>query len=53
MEQFVAYNMNGNIDYDGGDNQGILFDVNKHTLFPIPQVKIDLSENTLSQNPKY
>jgi len=53
MEQFVDYNMNGNTDYDGENNQGILFDVNKHTLFPIPQVEIDLSENTLSQNPGY
>jgi hypothetical protein len=54
MEEFVAYNMSSeNNDYDGGNNQGILFDVNKHTLFPIPQVEIDLSENVLTQNPGY
>ena len=53
MEAFVNYNMTVNSDYDGGNNQGILFDVNKHTLFPIPQVEIDLSEGALLQNPNY
>jgi hypothetical protein len=53
MEQFVDYNKNSNTDYDGGNDQGILFDVNKHTLFPVPQIEIDLSEGTLWQNPGY
>lgn len=53
MEEFVNYNLNLNTDYDKGNNKGILFDVNKHTLFPIPQVEIDLSEGNLTQNPNY
>lgn len=53
MEEFVNYNLTSNTDYDGGNNQGILFDVNKHLLFPVPQVEIDLSENILKQNPGY
>jgi len=53
MEDFVNYNLTENNDYDAGNNQGILFDVSKHILFPIPQVEIDLTENLLSQNPGY
>jgi len=53
MESFVAYNMGSNSDYDSGNDKGILFDVNKHTLFPIPQIEIDLSEGIIVQNPNY
>jgi len=53
MEAFVTYNMNSNTDYDAGNNKGVLFDVSVHTLFPIPQNEIDLSEGAITQNPGY
>lgn len=54
MENFANYNLNQSTDlYDAGNNQGILFDVNVHTLFPIPQIEIDLSEGVITQNPNY
>jgi hypothetical protein len=54
MENFVNYNLNQSADpYDAGNDQGILFDVNVHTLFPIPQIEIDLSEGVIRQNPNY
>jgi len=53
MEEFVDYNMGSNTDYDAGNTKGVLFDVNIHTLFPIPQTEIDLSEGALVQNPNY
>jgi hypothetical protein len=54
MENFVNYNLNQSADpYDARNDQGILFDVNVHTLFPIPQIEIDLSEGVIRQNPNY
>jgi hypothetical protein len=54
MEDFVDYNLNRSTDpYDKGNAKGALFDVNVHTLFPVPQVEIDLSEGALTQNPGY
>ena len=53
MEAFVDYNMNSNTDYDAGNNKGALFDVSVHTLFPIPQNEIDLSEGAIIQNSGY
>jgi hypothetical protein len=54
MENFVDYNLNQSTDpYDSGNEQGTLFDVNVHTVFPIPQIEIDLSEGVIVQNPNY
>lgn len=53
LEAFVDYNMNSNTDYDAGNNKGALFDVSVHTLFPIPQNEIDLSEGAIIQNSGY
>lgn len=53
MENFVNYNINQNTGHDAGNDQGILFDVNVHTVFPIPQIEIDLSEGVIRQNPNY
>jgi len=56
LSDFVDYNMNSNTDFDAKQESGSLFDPDKHTLFPIPQGQIDLSEGEgvkLEQNPNY
>lgn len=53
MEEFVAYNLNENADYDAGNTKGVLFNENVHILFPIPQAEIDLSEGVIIQNQNY
>jgi len=54
MAGFVDYNLNTSSDlYDAGNQQGTLFDPNKHYLFAIPQAEIDLSEGVVTQNPNY
>ncbi|TLX74997.1 RagB/SusD family nutrient uptake outer membrane protein [Labilibacter sediminis] len=53
MEGFVSYNLGSNNDYDKGNDKGILFDIKVHTLLPIPQSEIDLSQGSISQNPGY
>lgn len=53
MEAFVAYNLRSNNDYDAGNRKGSLFNENIHTLFPIPQAEINLSEGSIIQNPGY
>jgi hypothetical protein len=56
LSDFVEYNMKFNTDFDAKNNKGELFDPDKHTLFPIPQSQMDLSEGEgvmLEQNPNY
>ena len=54
IADFVDYNMNRSTDqYDANNDKGVLFDPNKHYVFPIPQSEIDLSEGLLDQNPNY
>ena len=56
LSAFVEYNMQSNTDFDANQDKGSLFDPEKHTLFPIPQSQIDLSEGegvVLEQNPNY
>lgn len=56
LSDFVEYNMNLNTDFDAEQDKGSLFEPEKHTLFPIPQSQIDLSEGegvVLEQNPNY
>ncbi len=54
MADFVNYNMNESTDpYDAGNQQGVLFDGSKHSLFPIPQAEIDVSGGVIVQNPNY
>ncbi len=54
MSNFVNYNTILSTDlYDAGNQQGKLFDPNKHYLFPIPQSEIDLSGGIIIQNPSY
>ena len=56
MAAFVDYNMNHNTDFDAGNTKGALFNPDIHTVFPIPQNQIGLSEGEgveLVQNPNY
>ena len=56
LSDFVEYNMKFNTDFDAKQESGSLFDPEKHTVFPIPQGQMDLSEAEgvkLEQNPNY
>ncbi|MCA0931711.1 RagB/SusD family nutrient uptake outer membrane protein [Lutimonas saemankumensis] len=54
MENFLNYNLNESTDlYDAGNDEGKYFNASIHTLFPIPQTEIDLSNGDIQQNPGY
>lgn len=54
MADFLDYNLNENTDtYDAGNDEGKFFNASIHTLFPIPQSEIDLSNGLITQNPGY
>jgi hypothetical protein len=39
--------------YDAGNDEGKFFNPSLHTILPIPQVEIDLSNGIISQNVGY
>lgn len=54
MADFLDYNKNRSTDaYDAGNDEGKFFDPSIHTIFPIPQSEIDLSNNIITQNEEY
>jgi hypothetical protein len=54
MADFLDYNLNRSTDmYDAGNDEGKFFNPSLHTILPIPQVEIDLSNGIISQNVGY
>ncbi len=56
---FVNYNLNESTDKFETNNtnensdKGIMFDIEKHLLWPVPPTEIQLSEGRITQNPNY
>jgi hypothetical protein len=54
MANFLDYNENLSTDtYDAGNTEGKYYNSAVHSLFPIPQSEIDLSQGRITQNPGY
>lgn len=54
MASFMNYNLNESTDtYDAGNDEGKYYNASIHSLFPIPQSEIDLSQGRITQNPGY
>lgn len=54
MTGFLNYNETTSTDiYDAGNDEGKFFNASVHTLFPVPQSEIDLSNGAIIQNPGY
>jgi hypothetical protein len=54
MESFLNYNLNESTDiYDAGNDEGKYYNASIHSLFPIPQSEINLSQGKITQNPGY
>ena len=54
MDKFRNYNLNESTDlYDAGNDEGKYYNAAIHSLFPIPQSEIDLSQGRIIQNTGY
>lgn len=54
MASFLNYNINESTDqYDAGNDEGKYYNAAIHSLFPIPQSEINLSQGKITQNPGY
>ena len=54
MASFLNYNLNESTDqYDAGNDEGKFYNGAIHSLFPIPQSEINLSQDVITQNPGY
>jgi len=54
MASFLNYNLNESTDqYDAGNDEGKFYNDAIHSLFPIPQSEINLSQDVITQNPGY